>query len=139
MKFRTVGTAGLILVGILWFAQSSSIDAGQPSRVAPPGGRPWKGPRNSVLIFTQDRFEGMPYSIENVTDRPSGEFFPLHPGRREVSSLRWNLPPGVIVLFSESKDGRGNLFPIWGSYENPRIKPWIADNKISAWAWYHTW
>lgn len=140
MTFRTVGTTGLIVVGILYIAQPSSIDAGPlPGVNPPPGSSRWQGPRNAIKMFRDESFRGESL-ILSLADRAPGRFMPIPRHFNDgISSLQWNLPPGVIVLFSERRDGSGVLFPIWGNYQNPRIKNWSVDNRISAWAWYKTY
>lgn len=141
MTFRRVGTVGLIVVGILWFARSSSIDAGpQPRATPPPGCNRWEGPRNTITLFDHDGFRGERYHIRGVTDRAApGQFVSIPPHLRDrTTSLQWNLPPGVTVLLSNHTDGTGNLFPIWGSYRSASIKRWDVSDKFSAWAWYRT-
>ena len=73
--------------------------------------------------------------IEDITDRPQGEMQRIE-GRLEdkVSSLRWNLPPGIVVILYENADGTGRQLPIWGDGDHVKLRP--INDCISAWGWY---
>jgi hypothetical protein len=73
--------------------------------------------------------------IESVTDRPEGELQLVEgPLNDRVSSLRWNLPPGVVVVLYDNADGTGRRIPVWGNGEHVKLK--AMNDRISAWAWY---
>ena len=73
--------------------------------------------------------------ISPVTDRPQGVPQPVGGGLdNKVSSLRWNLPPGVVVILYDNADGTGRRQPFWGHGEMDDIR--AMNNRTSAWAWY---
>lgn len=73
--------------------------------------------------------------IEAVTDRPQGDLQPMPAGLdNKVTSLRWNLPPGRIVVLYDNADGTGRRMPLWGDGEVRDLR--TIDDRISAWAWY---
>lgn len=73
--------------------------------------------------------------ITSVTDAEQGKMQLIEgPLNDKVSSLRWNLPPGVVVVLYENTDGTGRRIPIWGNGENVKLRS--INDCISAWAWY---
>ena len=51
-----------------------------------------------------------------------------------ASSLRWNLPDGVIVLLSADDNGNNNL-ALFGSGQYADLDPSGFNNRASRWAW----
>ncbi|MHC4709930.1 MAG: hypothetical protein ACYTA3_05795, partial [Planctomycetota bacterium] len=73
--------------------------------------------------------------IDSVTDRPEGDLQPITGDLdNKVTSLRWNLPPGRIVVLYDKADGTGRRMPLWGDGQVSDLR--TIDNRISAWAWY---
>ncbi len=73
--------------------------------------------------------------IDSVTDKPEGDLQPITDHLdNKVTSLRWNLPPGKIVVLYDNADGTGRRMPLWGDGQVSDLR--TIDNKISAWAWY---
>jgi len=73
--------------------------------------------------------------IDSVTDKPEGDLQPMTDHLdNKVTSLRWNLPPGKIVVLYDKADGTGRRMPLWGDGQVSDLR--TIDNKISAWAWY---
>lgn len=57
----------------------------------------------------------------------------------EISSLRWNLPPGVVVTFYEngvSADNKGMNYSVFGDGELESLDKAELNDKLSCWAWY---
>src|SRR5215212_7574693 len=86
----------------------------------PPGAEELNGavPQNSIYLFENRNFGGKVTRIENVT------------------SLKWDLPSGVVVVFYENGDGSGNQFPIWGRGQLESVSKWAFNDKVSRWARY---
>jgi hypothetical protein len=73
--------------------------------------------------------------IESVTDKPQGALQPITEHLdNKVTSLRWNLPPGRVVVLYDKADGTGRRMPLWGDGQVSDLR--TIDNRISAWAWY---
>jgi hypothetical protein len=53
-----------------------------------------------------------------------------------VSSLRWNLPPGVLVVLYEDAGGYGRQLALWGKGQYETVSEWDFNDKASRWAWY---
>ena len=124
---------GLVIAGtvVAWGAQPQS------GVHAPPGCNPYSGSPNSVTLFKDNSFGGQSWTITNVTGHPGGVWHKIPAGLHdEVTSLRWNLPHGVIVLMSNHDNGTGRLFPVWGNWANANISGWEVNDLLSAWAWY---
>ncbi len=75
-------------------------------------------------------------TVDAVTDIPEGEL-QLMPKAldNKASSIRWNFPPGIVVVLYDGADGTLRRMPIWGDGVMVHLKP--MDNRISAWAWYN--
>ncbi len=87
---------------------------------------------------------GDPHQIHPVTQQPAGrpqdfedQKF-LRNVRDDMSSLKWNLPPGVIVVFYEDAAGKGEQIIIWGKGQIRSLRAWDFNDKVSRWAWYFT-
>jgi hypothetical protein len=104
----------------------------------PPGAAEVQGalPQNSIYLFENRDFKGKVTRIENVTSQPTG--FTERVGARadQMTSLKWDLPAGVVVIFYENADGTGNQFPIWGRGQLDSVSKWAFNDKVSRWAWY---
>jgi len=107
----------------------------------PPGSTEVNGalPQNSIYLFENRAFGGKVTRIENVTSQPAG--FPEKTGiggtmPDSMTSLKWDLPPGVVVIFYENADGTGNQFPIWGRGQHDSVSKWAFNDKVSRWAWF---
>jgi len=54
-----------------------------------------------------------------------------------MTSLRWNLPEGVVVVFYDHSNARGRQYVIWGSGQADYLVPWRFSDKVSRWAWFY--
>jgi hypothetical protein len=54
-----------------------------------------------------------------------------------MTSLRWNVPPGVLVVLYEDAEARGNQVAVWGSGQVESVSPWKFNDRVSRWAWYY--
>ena len=53
-----------------------------------------------------------------------------------MSSLQWNVPPGVVVVFYQDAGGLKQQAAIWGIGQFRNIDTWDFNDKVSRWAWY---
>ncbi len=73
--------------------------------------------------------------IKSLTDVEEGVLKPIREKlNNKLSSLRWNFPPGIVVIFYDNADGTGRRLPLFGEGEMPDVR--AMNNRISAWAWY---
>jgi hypothetical protein len=106
----------------------------------PPGAVEVEGavPQNSIYMFDQRDFKGKVTRIENVTSQAPGATERVGGRSDSMTSLKWDLPPGVVVVFYENADATGDTFTIWGRGQLPSVSLWAFNDKVSRWAWYST-
>jgi hypothetical protein len=104
----------------------------------PPGAADVTGalPQNSIYLFADRDFKGNVTRLENVTSQPAGLTERVGARADNMTSLKWDLPPGVVVIFYENAEGTGNQFPIWGRGQLDSVGKWSFNDKVSRWAWY---
>jgi hypothetical protein len=116
--------------------------ASRPSR--PPGSEPTTGlPENSMHLYWDVNFGGgAPHRIRRVTSRDQGapqnfrdQKF-LRNIRDDMSSLKWNLPPGVAVVFYQHAPANGRRLTVWGRGQIRSLRSWGFNDNVSRWAWY---
>src|SRR5688500_8463712 len=90
---------------------------------------------NAIYMFEDRDFKGDVARLENVTGKPQGAMQEISDDD-SVTSLRWNLPPGVVVLFTQHENGTGDRAAVWGQGQVNSVSPWRFNDKISGWAWY---
>jgi hypothetical protein len=54
-----------------------------------------------------------------------------------VSSVKWKLPDGVMVVFSEAAGGESQQVAIWGQGMFESFHQWDMNDKVKHWAWYY--
>ncbi len=92
---------------------------------------------DAIQMFRNSDFddEGV---LMNVSARPAGQANELPGGMEDsLSSLRWSLPAGVLVVFYEDAGAKGEQFPIWGRGQVDRLSTFDFNDKASRWAWYY--
>jgi hypothetical protein len=106
----------------------------------PPGAEPLSlTVGEDVFRLFQDR--GLTGASE--LKRPVTEFKPHRPYRLAkymkdgMTSLCWNLPEGVVVVFYDHSNARGRQYVIWGSGEVDDLVPWQFSDTVSKWAWFY--
>jgi len=104
----------------------------------PPGASEVTGalPQNSIYLFADRNFKGNVTRLENITSQPSGLTERVGGRADNMTSVKWDLPPGVVVIFYENADGTGTQFPIWGRGQLDSVSQWSFNDKVSRWAWY---
>ncbi|HEV8606683.1 MAG TPA: hypothetical protein VGQ99_15010 [Tepidisphaeraceae bacterium] len=104
----------------------------------PPGASEVDGalPQNAIYMFENRDFKGKVSRIENITSQPPGLTDRVGARSDDMTSLEWDLPAGIVVVFYENADGTGNQFPIWGRGQLDSVSKWAFNDKVSRWAWY---
>jgi hypothetical protein len=124
----------------------SKSPAGQtdPSRgriAAPPGSETLTADvaDNTIELFESHNFDGTTATLNASEAAPqSGGLSELPRGLNDsLTSLRWNLRPGIIVVFYEDGAGKGEQLVIWGKGQSADISRWDFNDKASRWAWYN--
>lgn len=74
--------------------------------------------------------------VDAVTNLPEGELQRMPKAMdNKASSMRWNLPPGVVVVLYDLVNGQKRRMPIWGNGEMMDMR--FMNDRVSAWAWYN--
>ena len=100
-------------------------------------------PENTLSLWWDAGFGGKKHQIHPVTQMPVGrpQDFPdqhfLQNIRDDMSSLQWNLPPGVVVVFYEDSAEKGEQLIIWGKGQISELRSRDFNDKVSRWAWYY--
>ena len=132
------------VLGLLIFAWAAGCNA-KPDETTyngvslrPPGAVEVNGalPQNSIYMFENRDFKGNVTRIENITSQPPGLTERVGARADQMTSLKWDLPIGVVVIFYENADGTGDQFPIWGRGQLDSVGKWSFNDKVSRWAWY---
>jgi hypothetical protein len=64
------------------------------------------------------------------------DYNPIEGANDRMTSLRWNLPEGVVVVLYDNVDGTGRQLAIWGRGEVETITPFNMNDRVSSWASY---
>ncbi len=93
---------------------------------------------NSIELFSADDFAGTTAKVESLnTTIAAGTINEMPQGLADsLTSLRWNLGPGIAVVFYEDAGGRGERLVLWGKGQAPSVSRWDFNDKASRWAWY---
>jgi hypothetical protein len=93
-------------------------------------------PERSVVMHEDKNFDRDTETVTDITTHPAGQLHNL-PGdiKDELTSMRWNLPAGVIVLLYEDAGGEENQVAVWGLGEVADLDVWDFNDKVSRWAW----
>jgi hypothetical protein len=92
---------------------------------------------NSCRVFKSKNLENEIGSIRSVTASAAGATKELESAiDRDMASLTWNLPSGVVLVFYEKADGTGRQLAVWGSGQFVNLETWDFKKKARAWAWF---
>ena len=93
---------------------------------------------DSLHLFKNRDVKGEPQLLEHITDKPANTYQEMPKG---ISSLKWKLPEGVVVMFSEKADGVGPNLAIWGSAAGgsqfDTLALWQMNDKLKYWSWQY--
>jgi hypothetical protein len=95
-------------------------------------------PNDTIQLFKDRECKGGMTAIDRVTDQTPGSSHDMPGGiGKGTSSLKWKLPDGVVVVFSEGKYGEGRQLAIWGEGMFEACNQWDMNDRIAQWAWYY--
>jgi hypothetical protein len=97
----------------------------------------------SIELFDDQNFAGEQQRVAQLHTQRAGQWAAL-PGESAVgsekenaaSSIRWNLPEGVVVLLAADDDGTNNLV-LFGSGQYTDLSVCGFNNRASRWTWAH--
>ena len=93
-------------------------------------------PADTMELYTDRDLKGTLKTFSPVTGESQLEYHGLLSINDQMTSLRWNLPEGVLVVFYDNIDGTGRQLAIWNKGEHPTVSPWNFNDRASSWAWY---
>lgn len=153
--YLTLAGCALMLAGTLAMAQVDSKRPSPPGAATPPSQRvpatlserpphtdptTMTVPDDAIQFYRDARFRDDVVQVDKVTAAHAAatpEDLP-GPGMKDaLSSIRWNLPTGVVVILYEDAGGKGEQLALWGSGETDSLAKWDFDNKASRWAWFY--
>lgn len=125
--------AGALLCGV-WACSTTYEQSGTPVGI-----EPLQTPLafNSIYMFDKNDFDGNVTRLENVTAQPAGRALDVGAASDSMSSLKWNLPPGVAVVLYQDAGPGGRQALIWGQGQAASLRDWAFNNRVSRWAWYN--
>lgn len=92
---------------------------------------------DSIQLFRDANFKDEKGSV-NITGQPAGQAHEFPNGIEDsLSSLRWSLSPGVLVIIYEDDGAKGEQMALWGTGQIDRLSQFDFDNKASQYAWYY--
>lgn len=132
-----VATLLLCLAGGMG-ADSARVHAGYSPRPLGTSESAVAGAEDSLDIFENANYGGKHETISGVShSNKPGEPHQIANMNDEMTSLRWNLLPGVVVVIYENGDGSGEQFTIWGKGQVDTLSPFKFNDKASRWAWFY--
>ena len=99
----------------------------------------WSSPMpNSLQLWQHTDYRGTIAPVTGVTGYAPGVYHRIPEGLADkMSSVRWDLPPGVVVVFYQHGTGTGRQLAVWSRGESPRLSRWDLNDKISRWSWFY--
>ncbi len=98
--------------------------------------------QNEVVLYDQEEFKENGSRVKHiiVTETEAGTLSNLRDLDMNdcISSLRWNLEPGIELTFYEHGDGRGREYKINGTGEDGKLKDKNFSNVASSFRWTRT-
>lgn len=118
-------------------AVAALVHAAGPPSERPCGTKPPAAsvPEDTLQVFRHKDFGGDLNQLSDVTGKQSWqdhEF--LGAAENKASSLRWNLPRGVLVTLFENTESLGRQISVWGTGELD-VRSWKLNDKFSSWSW----
>jgi len=93
-------------------------------------------PRDMLELYTDRDLKGTVKMIGPVTSQSQLHYHSVDPLPDQITSMRWNLPEGVLVIFYDNFDGTGRQLVIWNKGEFESVSPFTMNDKISSYSWY---
>ncbi len=97
-------------------------------------------PPDTIRLFRASNWTSDEERVSGVSSKPLGALIALRPDMTEsVSSLVWNLPPGVFVVLYENRDGSGSQQWLKGSGNYPNLKALSFNDECTCWGRFDVW
>lgn len=93
-------------------------------------------PENGCVVFKDANFASDSNTIPNVTEKTKAAAHVI-PGENDtMTSLKWNLPEGVIVVFYKDGDAKSRQYMVFGKGQDPDLSDNDFQDMASSWVWY---
>ncbi len=122
-----------------WYYVGGADDLAVSQVTIPVGANGLSSPlQNSLQLWRHTDYRGKIGPVTSVTGYAPGEYHRLPEGLGDdMSSVRWDLPPGVVVILYQHSKGSGRHIALWSRGEFPRLSRWDLNDKVSSWAWFY--
>lgn len=90
---------------------------------------------DSLQFFRDKNFGGDMTQISDITAKPAWADHSFETKAKHFSSLRWNLPRGVVVTLFAGPDCTGRSMTVWGSGEIAELSKWKMNDDLAGWSW----
>jgi hypothetical protein len=94
-------------------------------------------PQSTLQMFKSKNFEANTVTLNPLTQAANTLHTLPEDLPDSLTSLRWNLPPGVVLMFHQDADGGKQQVALWGSGEIADLDVWDFNDKASRWAWHY--
>lgn len=121
-----------------WYDIGGGKSESAAGSVLPHGAQPIAGTlaENTIQLFEGDNFKEEMQQISPITTAKACEPQPVPGKNNSATSLKWNLPEGVIVLLGRDADSKKQI-AIWGQGQVTDLGDWDFNNAISRYTWGH--
>ncbi|MCI0366127.1 MAG: hypothetical protein L0Y44_12095 [Phycisphaerales bacterium] len=139
---RIVAGAGMAL-GLCSAMQAQTVVEVREAYIErPPGAvvivEPATTAADTIELFRDRDLEGDTVLINVIGTQAAGTAHDLPDGIKDsLSSLRWSLPPGVLVVLYEDHGAKGEQLALWGSGQIDALSAFDLNDKASEWAWFY--
>lgn len=95
-------------------------------------------PANTIQVFADNEFKGDTTNLENVTKSHAAGTLNEFPADYDnaITSLRWHLTPGTLVVLFDDAAGKGPQLALWGKGQIPDLGKVDFNEKATRWASY---
>jgi hypothetical protein len=123
-----------------WYDVGGGMESRSAGNIAlPHGAQPIDGAANvatgGLHTFDDQNFMAEEQKITGILGMKAGDWHEF-PGGKEngASSMRWNLPEGVVIILAAEDGGNDNII-LFGEGQNPDLSVCNFDNRASRWSW----
>ena len=134
-----VASIAAIAVMSIALAQSDRLKSGYSDRPNGADALSIALPADTIQLYKDGNFKDDVKQIDGVVAKNENAK-PLDlPGslNDSLTSLRWNLPAGIVVVFYEDSGARGEQLVLWGSGQIESLAKFDFNDKASRWAWFY--
>lgn len=90
----------------------------------------------SMTLFNGTDFKGKPTTLNIKGIKPNSlQSLKETDAYHRMSSIRWSLPTGVVVVFYRDKERKGDRMTIWGKGDLSQLFDRRFNNDAGYWEW----